>query len=182
MMGASTSGGSPAFDHLMLPHLDAAYNLARWLLRNEHDAEDAVQEACLRAWRAFDRFRGGDGRAWLLAIVRNVCYTRLRQNRREPATEALNEEIHGMNEAAGETRAVAWSELRSEQLHAALDRLPDEFREILVLHELEGLAYREIAEVAEIPIGTVMSRLARARRKLQAELRNPAEKETTHGL
>jgi RNA polymerase sigma-70 factor (ECF subfamily) len=81
----------PTFDHLMLPHLDAAYNLARWLLRNDQDAEDAVQESCLRAWRAFNRFRGGDARAWLLTIVRNVCYTHLRQVRREPALEEFNE-------------------------------------------------------------------------------------------
>src|SRR5437868_11089230 len=99
-MEAPAPNVPPTFDHLMLPHLDAAYSLARWLLRNEHDAEDAVQEACLRAWRAFDRFRGGDGRAWLLAIVRNVCYSRLRQNRREPAIEALDEETHGQAEAA----------------------------------------------------------------------------------
>ncbi len=172
----------PTFDHLMLPHLDAAYNLARWLLRNEHDAEDAVQESCLRAWRAFDRFRGGDGRAWLLAIVRNVCFTRLRQHRREPVIEMLDEEIHGAAMNAGEARAVAWREIHGEQLRAALERLPAEFREVIVLHELEGLAYREIATVAEIPLGTVMSRLARARQKLQAELRNSTEKETNHGL
>ncbi|HET7537811.1 MAG TPA: sigma-70 family RNA polymerase sigma factor [Candidatus Didemnitutus sp.] len=181
-MGAPIPGGLPAFDHLMLPHLDAAYNLARWLLRNEHDAEDAVQEACLRAWRAFDRFRGGDGRAWLLTIVRNVCYSRLRQSRREPAVEPLDEGIHGSDEVADEARAVAWREVRREQLHAALERLPAEFREVIVLHELEGLAYREIADVVEIPLGTVMSRLSRARRKLEAELLNSSGKETSHGL
>src|ERR1044071_1051883 len=104
-MEASAPSVPSPFEHTMLPHLDAAYNLARWLLRHEHDAEDAVQDAFLRAHQAFDRFRGGDGRAWLLAIVRNVCYSRLRQTRRTPATEALNEEIHGVNEAAGEARA-----------------------------------------------------------------------------
>jgi RNA polymerase sigma-70 factor (ECF subfamily) len=172
----------PTFDLLMLPHLDAAYNLARWLLRNEHDAEDAVQEACLRAWRAFDRFRGGDGRAWLLTIVRNVCYSRLRQTRREPAIEAFDEAVHGLAEDPAETKAIAWRETKGEQLRQALERLPAEFREVLVLHELEGLAYREIAAVAEIPLGTVMSRLARARHKLAVELLDLTGKETSHGL
>jgi RNA polymerase sigma-70 factor (ECF subfamily) len=172
----------PTFDHLMLPHLDAAYNLARWLLRNEHDAEDAVQEACLRAWRAFDRFRGGDGRAWLLTIVRNVCYTRLRQVRREPVLEAFEDDAHGATENPAEAQAVAWRETKGELLRQALERLPAEFREVIVLHELEGLAYREIAAVAEIPLGTVMSRLARARHKLQVELLAPSAKKSAHGL
>ena len=166
----------------MLPHLDAAYNLARWLLRNDHDAEDAVQEACLRAWRAFDRFRGGDSRAWLLTIVRNVCYTRLRQARREPVLEAFEDDAHGLTENPAEAKAVAWRETKGELLRQALECLPAEFREVLVLHELEGLAYREIAAVAEIPLGTVMSRLARARAKLQAELLALSAKESSHGL
>lgn len=170
------------FDHLMLPHLDAAYNLARWLLRNDHDAQDAVQEACLRAYRAFDRFRGGDGRAWLLTIVRNVCYTHLRQRRRAPTLEAFDDEAHGSMDDPAATKALAWRETKSELLQQALERLPPEFREVLVLHELEGLAYREIAVVAEIPLGTVMSRLARARHKLQAELLILAGKEPPHGL
>jgi len=173
---------SPTFDHLMLPHLDAAYNLARWLLRNDHDAQDAVQEACLRAYRAFDRFRGGDGRAWLLTIVRNVCYTHLRSVRREPAIEAFEDDLHGSTETPGEARALAWRETKGELLREALERLPAEFREVIVLHELEGLAYREIATVAEIPLGTVMSRLARARHKLQTELLGLAGKEPSHGL
>src|SRR3954469_1246568 len=123
----------PTFDHLMLPHLDAAYNLARWLLRNEQDAEDAVQESWLRAWRAFDRFRGGDARAWLLTIVRNVCYSHLRQVRREPALEEFDESAHGSTETPVEMNAVAWREIKGEQLREALERLPAEFREVLVL-------------------------------------------------
>ena len=170
------------FDHLMLPHLDAAYNLARWLLRNDHDAQDAVQEACLRAYRALDRFRGGDGRAWLLTIVRNVCYTQLRSARRRPAVEAFDDDAHGSTEDLAEAKALAWRETKGAQLQQALERLPAEFREVLVLHELEGLAYREIAVIAEIPLGTVMSRLARARHKLQAELLTLAGKEPNHGL
>jgi RNA polymerase sigma-70 factor (ECF subfamily) len=181
-MEASVPPVPPTFEHLMLPHLDAAYNLARWLLRDAHDAEDAVQEACLRAYRAFDRFQGGNGRAWLLTIVRHVCYSQLRQSRREPAAEPFVDETHGSTHDAAETNALVWHETKGELLRQALDRLPTEFREVIVLHELEGLAYREIAAVAGIPIGTVMSRLARARQKLQTELLALAGKDTSDGL
>lgn len=172
----------PTFEHLMLPHLDAAYNLARWLLRDEHAAEDAVQDACLRAYRALDRFRGGDGRAWLLTIVRNVCYSQLRQNQRKPVAEPFVDDAHGSTEDHGEANALLWRETKSDLLRRALDQLPAEFREVIVLHELEGLAYREIAHVTEVPIGTVMSRLARARRKLQTGVLALAEQENSHGL
>jgi RNA polymerase sigma-70 factor (ECF subfamily) len=154
----------------MLPHMDAAYNLARWLLRDPHDAEDAVQEACLRAHRAMDRFRGGDGRAWMLTIVRNVCYSQLRKGRSEPQGEPYDEDSHGTSSVSADANAAAWRETKGEQLQQALGRLTDEYREVIVLHEIEGLSYREISSVAGIPIGTVMSRLARARRRLQAEL------------
>jgi RNA polymerase sigma-70 factor (ECF subfamily) len=174
--------GVPTFEQTMLPHLDAAYNLARWLLRHEHDAEDAVQDAFLRAHQAFGRFRGGDGRAWLLTIVRNVCYSRLRAQQRAMAAESFDDEVHGGVVDPAEENAVAWHETKSAWLQQALDRLPAEFREVIVLHELEGLAYREIAAVADIPIGTVMSRLARARQKLQTELRASAAQEPNHGL
>ncbi len=173
-MEASVPGVPPTFDHLMLPHLDAAYNLARWLLRNDHDAEDAVQEACLRAFRAIDRFQGGDGRPWLLTIVRNVCYSQLRKNRREPEPAPFDDEIHGSTYDPAEANAVAWREVKSELLRQGLERLPAEFREVIVLHELEGLSYREIAGIADVPLGTVMSRLSRARRKLQTELHDLA--------
>jgi RNA polymerase sigma-70 factor (ECF subfamily) len=172
----------PTFEHLMLPHLDAAYNLARWLLRDEHAAEDAVQDACLRAYRALDRFRGGDGRAWLLTIVRNVCYSQLRQNQRKPVVEPFVDDAHGSTEDHAEANALLWRETKSDLLRRALDQLPAEFREVIVLHELEGLAYREISHVTEVPIGTVMSRLARARQKLQTEVLALAEKENSHGL
>ncbi len=166
----------PTFEQLMLPHLDAAYNLATWLLRDPHDAEDAVQDACLRAYKAFDRFRGGDGRAWLLTIVRNVCYTRMRQSRRGPEEVVFEEEVHGSaQEPAG---AVAWNEVKSDLLKRGLERLPPEYREVIVLHEIEGLAYREIAGVSGIPIGTVMSRLSRARGKLQAEVLSLAKEDS----
>ena len=182
LMEAPAPNVLPTFEILMQLHLDAAYNLARWLLRNDHDAQDAVQEACVRAWRAFDRYRGGDSRAWLLTIVRNVCYTHLRQVRREPAVEEFSDDSHGTGEAMAETKAAEWLETKSEALHQALERLPAEFREVIVLHEIEGLPYREIAVVADIPLGTVMSRLARARRKLQLELSEPTTKESLHGL
>jgi RNA polymerase sigma-70 factor (ECF subfamily) len=158
------------FEQLMLPHLDAAYNLARWLLRDPQDAEDAVQDAFLRAHRAFDRFRGNDGRPWLLAIVRNTCFTALRKKQREPQGVAFEDDRHGSTEDPAEANALAWREIKGDLLRQALERILPEYREVIVLHEIEGLAYREIADVAGLPIGTVMSRLARARRKLQAEL------------
>jgi RNA polymerase sigma-70 factor (ECF subfamily) len=181
------SSAPSAFEQFVLPHLDGAYNLARWLLRHDHDAEDAVQEACVRAHRALPRFRAADGRAWLLTIVRNVCCSRLRQTRGAGAPEPFDDEVHGAGDAHGELVAIEWRQEELAQLHAGVERLPTEFREVLVLHELEGLSYREIAEVAAIPIGTVMSRLSRARKKLQADLARagrgaPGREEKTHGL
>lgn len=147
--------------------MDAAYNLARWLLRNDQDAEDAVQEAYLRAYKAFSRFRGGDGKALLLTILRNVCYTAIKKSRRHETPEPFDEEIH---QTAGQSdlREAFRQKANAETLQAALEKLPDEFREIIVLHDLEGLAYKQIATVMGIPIGTVMSRLARARGRLRA--------------
>lgn len=165
-MEASASPPTPPFEQLMLPHLDSAYNLARWILKEPHDAEDAVQEACLRAFRHFPGFRGSDGRAWLLTIVRNVCYSHLRDSRREPVEVAFEEALHGAGSETADLNAQTWREVRSEQLNRALETLRPEYREVIVLHELEGLAYREIASVLDVPIGTVMSRLARAREKL----------------
>lgn len=164
------------FEQTMLPHLDAAYTLARWLLRHEQDAEDAVQDAFLRAYRAFGRFRGGDGRAWLLTIVRNVCYTRLRVTRGAPRPEVFEEELHSPTANHTDMTNVA---ANSELLNEALGRLEPEFREALVLHEIEGLAYRDIAQVIDCPIGTVMSRISRARQKLERELNLLA---SSHGL
>src|SRR4051812_18200264 len=123
----------PTFDHLMLPHLDAAYNLARWLLRNDQDAEDAVQESCLRAWRAFDRFRGGDARAWLLTIVRNVCYTHLRQIRREPVLEEFSDESQVLGDAVAELNAAEWLGGKSDQLPHAPGKIAGGIRRGVVL-------------------------------------------------
>jgi len=159
----------PDFEQVFLPHLDSAYNLARWLLRNDQDAEDAVQEAYLRAHKAFSRFRGGDGKAWFMTILRNVCYTMIKKLRAHETPEPFDEEIH-QAAGEGEMQEAFRQKANAETLHAALEKLPDEFREIVVLHDLEGLAYKEIAAVVGIPIGTVMSRLARARGRLRTEI------------
>ena len=161
--------GQPDFERIFLPHLDAAYNLARWLLRNDQDAEDAVQEAYMRAYKAFPRFRGGDGKAWFMTIFRHVCYTTIKKSRSNETSEPFDEEIHQpVGEA--EMQEAFRQKANAETLHSALEKLPGEFREIIVLHDLEGLAYKEIAAVVGIPIGTVMSRLARARGRLRAEI------------
>ena len=159
----------PDFEQVFLRHLDAAYNLARWLLRNDQDAEDAVQEAYMRAHKAFARFRGGDGKAWLMTILRNVCYTMIKKLRAHETPEPFDEEIHQPS-GESETQQAFRQKASAECLQQALEKLPDEFREIIVLHDLEGLAYKEIAGVVNIPIGTVMSRLARARGRLRTEL------------
>jgi RNA polymerase sigma factor (sigma-70 family) len=155
------------FEQAMLPHLDAAHNLARWLTRNEHDAQDMVQEAYLRAFKFFDGFRGVDARAWLLTTVRNTCYTWLEQNRRNQAATPFDEEIHHVDEDAFNPSAQALKSGDVELLKEALEQLPDEFREVIVLRDLEEMSYKQIAEVINAPLGTVMSRLARARSKLK---------------
>lgn len=159
-----------SFEALVLPHARAGYSLARWLLRNDQDAEDVMQEAIVRAFRFFDGFAGSNPRAWLLAVVRNSAYSFLQKNRARELDRALDEEAPG-EPATEETPEVLL--LRTAQqraLEQCVDALPVEFREIFVLRELEGLSYKEIAEVARVPIGTVMSRLSRARRRLQAAL------------
>jgi RNA polymerase sigma-70 factor (ECF subfamily) len=165
------------FDQAILPHLDAAYNLARWLTRNEHDAEDVVQEASLRAYQFFGRFHGGDGRAWLLAIVRNTCYTWLDRNRARLPITSFDEEKHSGAATAAPPEAPLQQQEDRELLGQALAELPPEFREVIVLRELEGLSYKEIAAVTGSPIGTVMSRLARARERLEQSLGKLRHKE-----
>jgi RNA polymerase sigma-70 factor (ECF subfamily) len=156
------------FERAVLPHLDAAYNLARWLVRNDADAEDLAQEAVLRAFKFFGGFHGGDGRAWLLTIVRNTCYTWLQQNRAHEPVTPFDEEVHGAQGANPETILLEGADRQA--LKQALEELPVEFREAVVLRELEGLSYKEIADIAGVPVGTVMSRLARARKRLQLRL------------
>jgi RNA polymerase sigma-70 factor (ECF subfamily) len=166
------------FEATCLPHLAAAYNLAHWLTRDDHDAEDVVQEAYLRAFRFFDGFhRGGDGRAWFLAIVRNTCYTWLRRNRPPEPTAPFDEARHGLASEEQGPESLALRSAAREVLHQALEELPAEFREVLVLRELEELSYKEIAAVVGIPLGTVMSRLARGRGLLKRGLARRLPKE-----
>ena len=155
------------FEQAISPHVDAAYNLARWLTRNEHDAEDMVQEAYLRAFKFFDAFHGLDARAWLLTIVRNVCYTWLQQNRAHESATMFDEEIHSGETDSLNPATLALQSADQQLIRYALDQLPLEFREVVVLRELEGFSYKQIADIASIPTGTVMSRLARARERLK---------------
>jgi len=161
------------FEQTVLPHLDAAYNLARWLTRNDTDAADVVQEAFLRALKFFGGFRGGDTRAWLLTIVRNACYTWLRRNRVNELATPFDEETHSVESDDPETILLEGAD--REMLRQALEALPVEFREVVILRELEGLSYKEIAGVADVPVGTVMSRLARARKRLRLVLTSGPE-------
>ena len=173
----SASDSQAQFEQVVVPHLDAAYNLARWLAGNDHDAEDIAQEASLRAFRFLSGFRGGNSRSWLLTIVRNTAYTWLKQNRPQTLVSVSDEEwfdIEDPKAQAGHTAALHNAD--RDVLKAALEDLPVEFREVLILRELEGLSYKEIAEVADAPIGTVMSRLARARQQLQDYLAKKGEK------
>lgn len=160
------------FGDLALPHLDSAYNLARWLARDDHDAQDIVQEAYLRAFRSFGGFRGDNARPWLLAIVRNTCYTWLKQHRRAEVEVPYDDEIHGGEDSALDVNPEAiLARLDDVRLvDAALKRLPVGYREVVVLRDIEDLSYKEIALVAGLPIGTVMSRLARGRRLLVTHL------------
>jgi RNA polymerase sigma-70 factor (ECF subfamily) len=158
------------FEQTALPHLDDAYNLARWLTHDDHDAEDVVQEAYLRAFKFFDGFHGGDGRAWLLAIVRNTCFTWLKRNRTAEPVASFDETLHGAADEALNPEVLMLQGAAREMLRAALDELPLEFREALVLRELEELSYKEIAAITGVPLGTVMSRLSRGRGLLRQRL------------
>jgi RNA polymerase sigma-70 factor (ECF subfamily) len=158
------------FEETFLPHLAAAYNLAHWLTRDRHNAEDVVQDAYLRALRSYGGFEGGDGRAWFLTIVRNACLTWLKRNRSLQPIVRFDESLHDLPaDVSGPDRRLMESASR-EVLHRALEELPVEFREAVVLRELEGLTYKEIAAVTGAPIGTVMSRLARGRSLLREQM------------
>ncbi len=161
----------------MLPHLDAAYNLARWLLRSEQDAQDVVQEAYLRAFKSFAGFHGSNGRAWLLTIVRNTSFTLLKKNRVANLTTPFDEETHSSADEVVSPAMLLERSDNAELIKEAMDELPAEFREILALRHQEGMSYKEIAEIAKIPPGTVMSRLARARGKLKECLASRLGKE-----
>jgi RNA polymerase sigma-70 factor (ECF subfamily) len=177
------------FEQTVLPHLDAAYNLARWLARNDQDAEDIVQDACLRAFRFFDGFHGDDAKPWLLAILRNRYYD-WQARRRDHLPLAL---FDGADEADGSGEAPSPADPDSPEslllgherraiLNRAIAALPPEFREVIVLRELEDLSYKEIAAIIGTPVGTVMSRLARARKQLARQFRPASPTELDHGL
>ncbi len=158
------------FEQTVLPHLDAGYNLARWLTGSERDAEDVVQDACVRAFKFFSGFRGGNARSWFLTIVRHTTWTWLRREHGDREELEFDEELHGGEDMSTNPETVLMRKADVEKVRQAIETLPPEFREVLVLRELEDCAYKEIAEIAGIPVGTVMSRLARARTQLQAAL------------
>ena len=165
---AKASVGS--FEGEMLPHLNAAFGLARWLVRSDTDAEDLVQDAYLRAWKAFAGFHGKDPKAWLLTIVRNACYTWLKSRRVESLSTSFDEEVHGAWDVSEDPETRLALDRDRQAIRRAVEALPVEYREVLVLREWEGFSYREISEIADIPIGTVMSRLTRARERLHKSL------------
>ena len=180
----------PQFDEIVLPHLDAAYNLARWLTRNEADAADVVQEAFVRAITYFDGFRGENARAWLLMIVRNTCYRWIERNRSAvvvPLMGKVEAEVEAAASDGAGARVPDPESLVSQQrdsalLDALIAELPPLFREVLVLRELEELSYKEIGEILSVPIGTVMSRLARARALLKAAWQRQGLGAASNGL
>jgi RNA polymerase sigma-70 factor (ECF subfamily) len=158
------------FEQSLLGWLDDAYNLARWLLHDDQEAQDAVQDAFMRVMRYAGGFRGGDRRAWLLAIVRNVCYTQLSRSRVAASNVVFDEEEHQGASPAANPETAALASVDRAALMRALEALPLEYREAIVMREMEGLSYKEIADAAGVPIGTVMSRLARARERLRLAL------------
>jgi len=168
----------PTFEEAFMPHLNAAYNLARWLTRNKQDAEDVVQEAYLRAFRFFSGFRGGDGRAWLLKIVRNTCYTWLEANRPLQQAAEFDESFFSTDFGALNPEQSLLQTDSRDLVRKALERLPANFREVLILRELEGMSYEEIAEITGTPAGTVMSRLSRGRDRLRQALHDVSSRET----
>jgi len=170
------------FEEVALPHLDAAYNLARWLTRNERDAEDVAQEAYLRAFQHFRSFHGGDARPWLLTIVRNTYYTWLRHNRAPEVRTSFEDGIYAEMPDTSDPEMLLVREADKQMLRRALEKLPDDFREVIVLREFEELSYKQIADVVQIPLGTVMSRLARARKRLEELLANSRDDKRTEQL
>jgi RNA polymerase sigma-70 factor (ECF subfamily) len=170
---ATGSRDGTRFETSVMVHLDAAYNLARWLTRDERDAEDLVQEACLRAFRFLETYRGGNSRAWFLAIVRNTYYSDRKRNRSQARNVPFDEDSLEEGDIADAFWATGEDPVRDLEreearrlVREALDELPEEFREVLVLRELEDLSYQDIARIVQIPLGTVMSRLSRARKLL----------------
>ena len=167
------------FEEIALPHLTAAYNLARYLVHNESDVEDVVQEAYLRAFKFFGGYYGGDGRSWLLTIVRNTCYTWLQQNRALRLADPIEDKLDEVGLDFADPEMLLLQAVDSQIVRSALQELPVEFREVMVLREMEGLSYKEIANIVDVPLGTVMSRLARGRKRLQELLAQQLGKEVS---
>lgn len=176
-----TMGRGGRFEQIVMPHMDAAYNLARWLVRHPQDAQDVVQESYLRAYKFFSGYQGGDARAWLLKIVRNTSYSFLEKNRPASQAEEFDEKVHTGEAPAVDAESELMRTAESQMLRQALDELPVNFREILILRELEELSYKEISEVVNVPMGTVMSSLARARERLRETLLRAREQEGARG-
>jgi RNA polymerase sigma factor (sigma-70 family) len=175
--GADERAERLRFERTVLPHLDAAYNLARWLLANDHDAEDLVQDSYLRAYKFFGSFRGQEPRAWLLAIVRNTCFTWLERKGAHGSAHSFDENVHGIDPARDEPAQALIEAADRELVGRAIESLAPEYREVIVLREIEGLAYKEVATVVGIPLGTVMSRLSRGRKLLQNYLGEQVNKD-----
>ena len=173
-----TAPTAQSFDEVVLPHLDAARRLARWLMRNEHDADDALQEAALRAFRYFATFSGGDGRAWFLSIVRNTCRG-WRMRPLDAATDPFDEEQHSSPRCKSDPEALMHHNDAALLITRAMSQMPHRVRELLVLREVEGLSYREIADLMQLPMGTVMSRLSRAREAFRGAMTATLEQ---HGI
>jgi RNA polymerase sigma-70 factor (ECF subfamily) len=171
--GSEPSGPDPlngqSFDEVVLPHLDSAYRLARWLVRNDQDAEDVVQEASLRAFRHFRTFTGGNGRAWFLRIVRNTSWNWDR-GRARALTDLFDEEHHSGGDRSADPETLLLQTRGMAAINRAISQLPDRSRDVLTLREVDGLSYRELAKTLDVPIGTIMSTLSRARLALRATL------------
>jgi len=175
--------GRSLFESTVLPHLDAAYNLARWILRNDADAHDVAQESAMRAWRYFETLRGQETLPWLLRIVRNTAFTWLERHKRDDAFETLGDDAAVADDSTPDPAAAMTAEIDAETLRQAVEALPTEFREVIVLRELEGLSYKQIAEATGASIGTVMSRISRARKRLQIAVTSRAQQEESdHGM
>jgi RNA polymerase sigma factor (sigma-70 family) len=168
------------FEAMALPHFGAAYNLARWLVRNDRDAEDVVQEAYLRAFRSFDGYRGGDSRSWLLTIVRNACYTWLQQNRSSQLNDPIEDRLDEVGSSTENPETLLLQTANAQLVRQALEELPIEFREVVIMREMEDLSYKQISAIADLPIGTVMSRLARGRKRLRKLFQSRISKETSN--
>ena len=163
------------FDELLVPHLDAAYNLARWIVEKDHDAQDVVQEAYVRALKGFKHFRGVNARAWLLTTVRNTAYSWLKRRRHDLNMVSFDEALHTTEH--DEVLSESEHEARAQILREALSKLPTEYREVLMLYEIERWSYKQLASALNVPIGTVMSRLSRARQRLRREIDEARQEE-----